>query len=116
MMPKANQPDPYNYPMPKRCDTMSLSVINQHRDGEYTHTKKFNSGRSYNQALKTTDIEGTFTLAVVCLRGLGAQPKLFGSKQVNKPEFSNQNWDIDRSGPRALHIGNPKDRFDFVHK
>jgi len=37
---------------------------------------------------------------------LGAQPKLFGSKTVNKQEFSNQNWDIDRSGPRALHLGN----------
>jgi hypothetical protein len=36
---------------------------------------------------------------------IGAQPKLHGSKQVNKQEFTNQNWDIDRSGPRALHIG-----------
>ena len=36
---------------------------------------------------------------------LGAQPKLFGSKVTNKPELSNQNWDIDRSGPRALHLG-----------
>ena len=24
---------------------------------------------------------------------------------MNKPEFVNTNWDIDRSGPRALHIG-----------
>lgn len=24
---------------------------------------------------------------------------------MNKQEFNNQNWDIDRSGPRALHIG-----------
>ena len=36
---------------------------------------------------------------------LGAAPKLHGSQQVNKPEFINANWDIDRSGPRALHIG-----------
>ena len=35
----------------------------------------------------------------------GAGPKLHGSKQVSKPEFTNTNWDIDRSGPRALHIG-----------
>ena len=36
---------------------------------------------------------------------VGAAPKLHGSKQSNKPEFVNTNWDIDRSGPRALHIG-----------
>ncbi len=36
---------------------------------------------------------------------LGAAPKLHGSKQVNKAEYGNSNWDIDRSGPRALHIG-----------
>lgn len=36
---------------------------------------------------------------------IGAAPKLHGSKQTNKPEFTNTNWDIDRSGPRALHIG-----------
>ena len=58
MMPKKNQPDPYNYPMPQRSDLMSLSVIDQFKDGEYTHAKKFNSGRSYNQSLKTTDIAG----------------------------------------------------------
>ena len=36
-------------------------------------------------------------------------PKLHGSKKVNKQEFTNSNWDIDRSGPRALHIGLIKD-------
>ena len=30
---------------------------------------------------------------------------MHGSKQVNKPEFSNTNWDIERSSPAALHIG-----------
>ena len=59
MIPKKNQPDPYNFPMPKRTDLMSLSVIDSHKDGEYTHTKKFYSGREFNQSLKTTDIEGT---------------------------------------------------------
>ncbi len=92
MNPLTHQPDPYNYPMPNRADTMGLSVINGNRDGMYTHTKKFNSSRQWNDSLKTTDIAG-------------AQPKLHGSKVVNKPDLSNQNWDIDRSGPRALHIG-----------
>jgi len=36
---------------------------------------------------------------------IGAIPKLHGSKKVNKAEYGNSNWDIDRSGPRALHIG-----------
>lgn len=36
---------------------------------------------------------------------VGASPKLHGSKQVNKPEFQNTNWDIARSQPAALHIG-----------
>lgn len=36
---------------------------------------------------------------------LGASPKLHGSKDVNKPEFSNSNWDIARSSPAALHFG-----------
>ena len=40
---------------------------------------------------------------------IGAAPKLHGSKKVNKQEFTNSNWDIDRSGPRALHIGLIKD-------
>lgn len=59
MIPLAHQPDPYNYPMPQRKDCMSLSVIDQWKDGEYTHAKKFNTNRGFNQALKTSDIEGT---------------------------------------------------------
>jgi hypothetical protein len=35
---------------------------------------------------------------------IGASPKLHGSKEVNKPEFTNTNWDIARSSPAALHI------------
>ena len=35
---------------------------------------------------------------------IGASPKLHGSRQVNKQEFTNQNWDIDRSSPSQLHI------------
>jgi len=43
----------------------------------------------------------------------GASPKLHGSKQVNKPEFSNTNWDIARSSPAALHIGLQKPEFNL---
>lgn len=58
MIPLANQPDPYNYPMPQRQDLMSLSVIDAYKDGEYTHAKQFNTNRGFNQSLKTTDIIG----------------------------------------------------------
>lgn len=60
MFPLRTQPDPYNYPMPQRQDTMALSVIDAHKDGEYTRAKQFNTGRGFNQALKTSDIEGEF--------------------------------------------------------
>ena len=63
MFAKQNQPDPYNFPMPNRSDLMSLSIINSHKDGEYTHAKQFNTGRGYNQALKTSDIEGRLLTA-----------------------------------------------------
>ena len=29
---------------------------------------------------------------------------MHGSKPVKKPDFTNANWDIDRAGPRALHM------------
>jgi len=48
--------------------------------------------RTLSNNLATNDIQG-------------AAPKLHGSQQVNKAEYINANWDIDRSGPRALHIG-----------
>lgn len=60
MLPKQNQPDPYNYPMPKRADLMSLSVIDSYKDGEYTHAKKFNTNRGFNQNLVTHDIQGIY--------------------------------------------------------
>jgi hypothetical protein len=43
-------------------------------------------------------------VTVIYANILGASPKLHGSKEVNKPEFSNTNWDIPRSQPAALHI------------
>ncbi len=70
---------------------MSLSTIN-FRDGMKTTTKNITTNRVISQNMDTTDI-------------IGASPKLHGSKVVNKPEFSNQNWDIERSCPRSLHIG-----------
>ena len=58
MNPITHQPDPYNYPALNRRDTMSLSLINQDRDGLRTHTKKFYSGRTWNDSLNTKDIDG----------------------------------------------------------
>ena len=46
-------------------------------------------------------------------RHLGAQPRLHGSKATNKPDLSNMNWDIERSGPRALHIGLNKPEYNL---
>jgi len=78
--------------MPNRADLMSLQTITGRKDQVSTKTNKFSSMRTISNNLATTDIQG-------------AAPKLHGSQQVNKPEFINANWDIDRSGPRALHIG-----------
>ena len=100
--PQSAIKDPYNFPMPGRTETMSLSVINQKRDGERTNKNKFYSHRHHNQALETKDISG-------------AQPKLWGSKETTKPEFQNTNWDIDRSGPRALHIGLNKPEYNLTN-
>jgi hypothetical protein len=36
---------------------------------------------------------------------VGAQPKIHGSRQVNKPEFANTNWDIPGTTPAPFHIG-----------
>ena len=35
----------------------------------------------------------------------GARPKVFAPKEVNKPEFYNNNSDIQGSKPRTLHVG-----------
>jgi len=58
--------------------------------------------------LNTSDIHGKFIIKLWITNiylFAGASPKLHGSRQVNKPEFSNTNWDIARSSPAALHIG-----------
>lgn len=53
---------------------MSLSVINRDRDGFRTHTKKFYSGRTWNDSLNTQDIAG---------------------KKFNKQELSLDSLDLD---------------------
>jgi len=78
--------------MPGRKDLMSLSTIDAFKDNMKTTTRKFDTRRMESSNLHTSDI-------------IGASPKLHGSRQVNKPEFQNTNWDIARSSPAALHIG-----------
>lgn len=34
----------------------------------------------------------------------------------NRPEFSNQNWDIENSCPRALHFGLNKPEYNLTNK
>ena len=59
-MPAAGAPskkcDPFNFPMPKRNDLMSLSVINKDKDLMKTTTSKFVSNRSASMNLHTKDI------------------------------------------------------------
>ena len=108
-----------DFPMPNRSDLMSLQTINARQDQAKVTTQKMTTLRNTSNNLTTNDIEGKSSTssqldlkreseiitetARECFSGAG--PKLHGSKQVNKPEFTNTNWDIDRSGPRALHIG-----------
>lgn len=84
---------------------MSLSTIDFSKDNMKTNTRKFASGRFESANLNTGDIDGKCYNNDLTNLNIGASPKLHGSKQVNKPEFSNTNWDIARSSPAALHIG-----------
>ncbi len=92
--------DPFNFPTAQRADRMSLSTINQMRDGQKTTTKKFVTNRMGSTNLYTLDIEGK-----IGFDQPGAQPKLFGSRVMNKPDVQNYNCDIDGSMPRQLHVG-----------
>ena len=47
------KPDPFNYPMPNRADTMTLSSINCEKDGMKTSTVKFESIRATSNNLHT---------------------------------------------------------------
>jgi len=50
------RPDPFNYPMPGRKDTMMLSSIRAESDGMKTTTTKFMSMRGTSKNLDTGDI------------------------------------------------------------
>lgn len=50
--------DPFDYPMPGRKDLMSLSVINQGKDGFKTTTTKMVTNRNASTNLNTHDIDG----------------------------------------------------------
>lgn len=102
MNPIVHEPDPYNYPFPTRAQLMSLSTINATQDFINAKVNKFNSGRHWNNNLKVDDIEG-------------ARTKLPGYQFPNKEEYINHNWDIDRSGPRALHIGLNKPEYNLTN-
>jgi hypothetical protein len=52
------KPDPFNFPMPQRADTMALSSINAERDGMKTTTFKFDTKRCGSTNLNTGDIDG----------------------------------------------------------
>lgn len=81
---------------------MSLSTLNK-MDNTALTTKSFSTNRLVSNNLTTNDISG-------------ASPKLHGSRVCHKQEFSNQNWDIDRSCPRALHVGLYKPETNLTNK
>lgn len=80
--------------MPNRHDLMSLSSIRADKDGMKTTTFKFQTGRAASNNLNTRDIDG-------------AVPKIHGSRQISDHGASThmQNFDIERSAPRQLHLG-----------
>lgn len=93
--------DPYNYHSLNRKDLMSLATIDQQKDGFKISAKDFVSKRKETQNLYTLDIEGN----QYWIKQLGAQPKLFGSRSVNKITTQNTNLDIDGTISRQLHFG-----------
>jgi hypothetical protein len=50
--------DPFNYPTGGKADTMSMSTINMHRDGQNTSTRRFTTTRTQSINMRTDDIEG----------------------------------------------------------
>lgn len=95
--------DPFNFPMPSRKDLMSLSTINADRDLMKTTTSKFVSNRSTSVNMTSGDIAGKLVKFEIVL---GAKPKLHGSRfeTLTKPQWNLSNTDIERSGPRTLHV------------
>ncbi len=76
-----------------------------------TTTRKFQTRRFESSNLQTSDITGNRHKHIIII---GASPRLHGSKDVNKPEFSNTNWDIPRSQPAALHIQLNKPEYNLA--
>ena len=62
----------------------------------------FVTNRNWNNNLKVDDIAG-------------ANTNIPGYQYKNKDTYSNQNWDIDRSGPRALHLGLNKPEYNLTN-
>jgi len=58
--------DPFNYPTMNRKDLMSLSTINQKKDGQKTNTIQFISKRNVSFNLYTQDIEGNLLITRRC--------------------------------------------------
>lgn len=99
MNPIVHEPDPFNYPFPQRSQLMALSTINETQDFLHTKTKKFHSNRNWSHH-NVHDIEG-------------AKTKVPGYQFTNKEVYQGVNWDIDRTGPRALHIGLNKPEYNL---
>ena len=88
---------------------MSLSSIRAEKDGMKTTTFKFQTGRAASNNLNTRDIDGKlyfFTHILTIFYFTGAVPKIHGSRQITDHGATThmQNFDIERSAPRQLHI------------
>ena len=83
-------PDPWNWKMPSRRDTMSLSTLSEHSDLCRVKT---------NTGIRTNRITSTNMLAHDIS---GAAPKVEIPKQVNRQLFF-ENADIEKAKPKVLH-------------
>ena len=110
--------DPFNWPTLNRNDLMSLSTINKDKDLVRVKTAQATLGmRSTSQNLDTQDIQGNMKLCLWwcwLVFNLGCKPKQWVKDEVNRPEFQNQNWDIDGTYPRALHISKLNKVYNFA--
>lgn len=80
---------------------MSLQVMDPKKDQVHTRTELFRpKQREFSHNLNTKDVQGRFFY----LKLLGAQPKIFAPKVVNRAEFQNVNDDIEGAAPRVLHF------------
>ena len=76
--------DPFNWPMPKRTDLMSLSTLGQ-RDVTRVKTANYAKRiRDISNNLNSLDINGKFSINNKF--GLGAQPRKL-TREMNRAEF-----------------------------